>query len=368
MGQALYFTYTDLPALAYGAMRKTCTAVLQQNLHQQSMWTQIESEEVYKRICVVWNVVISDRTISLSCGRPASLTLGDLSVELPHEFHNRVSTLNIQSASLTSCTNPLFQLSVQPQAEHPRHDSNRYLYQATLATQMACSLAHEVTIPGMRGSNSTEQLIMDCDLSSEGQIRTRAPVPESEILRAYLSLQRLEIPLVVGRKLMINLESDPYTAPHIVQSAVDHLRSMAKVRSEAVRFSPCCQMQASTIIAGILLSLGCFILQDVSRYVDLELLEKFYGCYVEDFMTATIVLNELAQSIPYAKRIQEDFATIIDLVTRIAERYDSRSTPGRAKFRFKSVKDLVPSNIMESFPYAASSPALTGRSGVLWLF
>lgn len=81
-----------MPTLAYNAIRTTCTALFQQNLHQQSTWPEGNQEQVYWRLCVFWNVYISDRTISISCGRPASLHIDDINVEMPEAFCERVST------------------------------------------------------------------------------------------------------------------------------------------------------------------------------------------------------------------------------------------------------------------------------------
>jgi hypothetical protein len=80
-----------MSTLAYTTIRMACTAVLQQNLHQQTTWTEVDPEQVYWRLCVFWNVYISDRTISISCGRPASFHKDDINIETPEEFFNRVS-------------------------------------------------------------------------------------------------------------------------------------------------------------------------------------------------------------------------------------------------------------------------------------
>jgi hypothetical protein len=76
--------------LAYNAIRTACTAVLQQNLHQQSTWTDLNPEQLYWQLCVFWNVYIADRTISISCGRPASFHKDDISIETCEEVYNRV--------------------------------------------------------------------------------------------------------------------------------------------------------------------------------------------------------------------------------------------------------------------------------------
>jgi hypothetical protein len=82
-----------MPALAYATIRTACTSVLQQNLHQQTTWMESDPDQVYWRLCVFWNVYVSDRNVSVSCGRPASLQLEDIDVEMPDKFCERVSNM-----------------------------------------------------------------------------------------------------------------------------------------------------------------------------------------------------------------------------------------------------------------------------------
>jgi hypothetical protein len=81
-----------MPSLAYATSLSACnTATLQYNLHQQHTWTETNRNKVYWRICVLWNLCISDRNISLSCGRGPFFDSGDFSVETPQDFYDRVS-------------------------------------------------------------------------------------------------------------------------------------------------------------------------------------------------------------------------------------------------------------------------------------
>lgn len=89
--------------LAYSSMRTTCTSALQQNLHQQATWTERDSELVYWRLCLFWNVFISDHSISVSCGRPVSFRIEDVQVELPDVYCSRVSTNYMISPTVQKC-------------------------------------------------------------------------------------------------------------------------------------------------------------------------------------------------------------------------------------------------------------------------
>jgi hypothetical protein len=89
--QALYYTFVDMPGLAYNTIGAAGRLVFQYSLHQQSTWTNITIFQAYERICVFWNVFTADRFISIACRRPYTIHEADIEVELPAELFDRVS-------------------------------------------------------------------------------------------------------------------------------------------------------------------------------------------------------------------------------------------------------------------------------------
>lgn len=87
--------YADIPAAAYSAIRTTCNLIFQLNIHKQESWGIRDPEREYWQLCVFWTVYLVDQHISLSCGRPASLSDHCEGVETPEAFCSRVSSEKI---------------------------------------------------------------------------------------------------------------------------------------------------------------------------------------------------------------------------------------------------------------------------------
>ena len=82
-----------MPGPAYSTIGVAGRLVFQYSLHQQSTWSNITIFQAYERICVFWNVFVTDRFISLACGRPYTIHEADIEVELPTELFSRVSAI-----------------------------------------------------------------------------------------------------------------------------------------------------------------------------------------------------------------------------------------------------------------------------------
>lgn len=171
---------------------------------------------------------------------------------------------------------------------------------------------------------------------------------------------RIAIGLIVGRKFISSRDPGSRMMSMMSALACNAVRHVKDNPAHGPEFS--CFYQTTSVIAGALLALGTFVLQDCS--------DPLYTMHVEYFMDALEVLSRYAEFNLYAARVRHDFAAIANIVARINEKRDSPtfSRRGAKEFDYSDAKDLIPSNIFESFPYTALSPDLSHRSGVVWLF
>jgi hypothetical protein len=122
---------------------------------------------------------------------------------------------------------------------------------------------------------------------------------------------------------------------------------------------------------------GTILLQDLEALKQSQL-DTEYSDTIQQFTDAAAILSSLAQELPYARRVQEDFSVLISVVKRIADKWYSIPQAKRPEASPETYTcGLIPENIMESFPYQTMSPLLQdhGRrdgvrrvSGILWLF
>ncbi|KAH7381377.1 hypothetical protein DE146DRAFT_670431 [Phaeosphaeria sp. MPI-PUGE-AT-0046c] len=355
--QSLYFAYADMPALAYGAIRTTCTAVLQHNFHQQSTWAKMEDEHIYHRLCVLWNVVVSDRAISLSCGRPASLNMEDLNVELPGNFLD-------QSQADTRL------YEIYPQPDDERHNTNGLLQYQIRSAELANSLLTEVQVTNNNPEMIQSILLVDCGPDMKPEHDLLAPNnAQANTLQISMTLKRIAVGLIVGRKFVSSLEHTRNRMILMSSLVCDSFRRVKDVPGQGPW--PSCHYQLTSVVAGILLALGFFLLQDCSSYPEVsQQRSSLYSIHLENFMDAANFLSRLAHSNHYARRVRDEFSTITSVVTAIDQSRRRLAFSGARvdEFDYEDAKDLIPPNVLDSFPYTASSPDLSSRSGVVWLF
>jgi hypothetical protein len=204
--------------------------------------------------------------------------------------------------------------------------------------------------------------------------------------KAFMALQYLTIPLIVGRRAMTLLSYNSSHAQSFIELATYVLQDIRKVRNE-VLVSSSCRQQLTSTVTSVLLVFGAVVLRDLSS-PDLSPLQLGYGDYAENFMETVAILSDLAQGLPYAKRARDDCSTIISAVTAIVDKWHSLSHAQKASHGWSFAVDMIPPGIVEHFPYQALCPPLHGlpagaalagwegidprlepsKSGVLWLF
>jgi hypothetical protein len=194
-------------------------------------------------------------------------------------------------------------------------------------------------------------------LASASQPHSMSHVP----LKTF-TLKRHTIPMIVGRGVMTSLRYSNEHAHYFLDLTVKALLDVRELRTEA-SISSSCRHQMTSAMAGALLVFGALLLGDLS-VPHLCHLQSAYGDYVDYFMESEAILLDLAQSLPYAKRVYEDCSTIIKTTKGISERWHSLSRAQQIRQGWSAVADMIPSNIVESFPYQTLSPPLQGSVGV----
>ncbi|KAH4926486.1 hypothetical protein HBI73_146820 [Parastagonospora nodorum] len=359
--QALYLAYADIPALAYAAIRTTCTVALQQNLHQQSAWgAELDVEQMQWRLYLFWNIRLSDHAISLSCGRPPSLHMDDINVETPEAFWNRT------------------QLNILLPDSGRRHYAIFYLEYEVLSAQLATKIFHKNGDGGEVTPVSSE-ILQYCktDISPTFASSARGQHMSYSIPQACSRLKRLSNTLYLSRRIMTASNLDISSTKHLVQLASNALKDAQDIWADVVA-STSYRHQITSAVASVLLVFGPLLLRDDIAADDRERLEFSYSDFIENFRTAADILSALAQELPYAKRVHGDFLHIMPLFESMANKWFSLSPTSNASADWMtSATDMLKIDPLTSFPYREVSPPLKGREvwetiggkhGVLWLF
>ncbi|EUC30313.1 hypothetical protein COCCADRAFT_28788 [Bipolaris zeicola 26-R-13] len=313
--QALYYTFIDMPGPAYSSIGIAGRLVFQHSLHQQSTWADITTQQAYERICVFWNVFIADRFISLACGRPYSIHEADIQVELPMELFNR--------AMLT------MQLDLE---QDPRIFMNQYLHYMILwARYVGCSMEG-------RSSDGQAQEAIDAQITQfldhdlpelrVSYMQTGSGV-ESPI-KAFLVQKKTDLVLWGFRPVITSLQYNENHAAHFSHLAGSTVSRMTAFAQDA-RSPFSLRHSMITSLSNALLVLCSLLGRNGSPRNQTD---------IDSFRHVVALLNDLAYSQPYAKRVLTDFESILPVIEGVIEGKD------------------VPTNISDLIPYKASCPRI----------
>lgn len=320
-----------MPGPAYSSIGIAGRLVFQHSLHQQSTWADITTQQAYERICVFWNVFIVDRFISLSCGRPYSIHEADIQVELPMELFNRVSSKTI---NLAQNPNPLQAiLTMQLDLEQdPRIFMNQYLHYMILwARYVGCSMES-------RSSDGQAQEAIDAQITQfldhdlpelrVPYIQTGSGV-ESPI-KAFLVQKKTDLVLWGFRPVITSLQYNESHAAHFSHLAGSTVSRMAAFSQDA-RSPFSLRHSMITSLSNALLVLCSLLGRNGSSRNQTD---------IDSFRHVVALLNDLAYSQPYSKRVLADFEAILPVIEGVIEGKD------------------VPADISDLIPYKASCPRI----------
>jgi hypothetical protein len=163
---------------------------------------------------------------------------------------------------------------------------------------------------------------------------------------------------------------------HLVQLASNTLKDVQNIWADAAA-SPSYRHQIISSVAGVLLVFGPLLLRDDINADGREQLGYSYSDYIENFTTAADILSDLAQELPYAKRVHENFLHLMPLFESMASKWSSLSPTRNASADWmSSATETLKIDPLTNFPYREVIPPLQGHEtwetiggkSVLWLF
>jgi hypothetical protein len=203
-------------------------------------------------------------------------------------------------------------------------------------------------------------------------VRTELPglcVPQSPVeeaanspLKTFITLRPALIPLFVVSRLLASIDLDSTQIKYFGSLTIHVMEEIGDMRNDTSMPSSY-RHQMTSAVAGALLVSSAILLCDV--------LLPDYNIYIGSFIHSAALLSELAQGLPYARRVHEDCRDLIDLVDDLVNRWQCFTLDEHALQGWGLVMDLKPDNYRKAFPYQTVSPSL-GAGGstpsLLWLF
>ncbi|KAJ8109876.1 hypothetical protein OPT61_g7139 [Boeremia exigua] len=343
--KAIYYTLVDQPSLAYNTIGLASRYVLQQNLNRQSALPKAGIWESFERLHVFWNILIADRRISLSCGRPYTIRDTDIAVERPSRIFQRDIAPTLQSSQqhdrLSDANSASMFLSCMI-------DWSRFagsLWDGLFAARVATDTLVEKVATFDAAVN--EYLDETFSVSkSEFQPAHRHPY-------IYMSFDNLRL---MARRAMVTSLAFDHAAVHRCSTfAVDTLAHVQAYETYIGYPSTC--MLRHHIIPSLANSLLLLCSMLVSNLGELGLsLTNWVPMIQQAFDTAVSLLHDLAREIPLAQRVLKDFAQILPVVQSVLTRWSAEAQLLQGPTGWERMKDLVPPNVTKLLPYREQVP------------
>lgn len=356
--QALYLTFADVPDAAYTTIGLASRLVFQYGLHQQRSLSHLDPEQLYAHICVFWNVFITDRCISLSCGRPYSIREKDINVDSPRDGYNKVLLYH-----------------------QPRTDADLRQY-ANLCLSYSVLLAHRagyvwdnIVVAESPNSRADGDRIAMIDSQIDQFITNELPAMYMSQSQGLLSntpnkvamlLSNFNTTLLLRHRAMTSLQYDGQCAREfswLALDAMEHIRTCTTTELEnLLPKHTSLRHHITSSIAGALLVFCALLVRDLSS-PDLDLHHSL-DAYLKGFQDAVAMLDSLKRQLVYAYRVVEDFKPLVNAVGPIVQEWSTYTRDQQIQRGFDLVKFLVPPNIAELFPYRALTPSLQANPSV----
>jgi hypothetical protein len=257
----------------------------------------------------------------------------------------------------------------------PKHDINLFLKHEIWSVQLATSTFRKASRNQFDGEDS--EVLATCLLMKQfidahmSKMLASAPQPHnmSHVPLKTFTLKRYTIPMIVGRRVMTSLEYNNEHAQYFLNLAVKALQDVRQLRTEAAMSSGC-RHQMTSATAAALLVFGALSLGNLS-VPHLCHLQSAYGDYLDHFIGAAAILSDLAQLLPYAKRIYADCSAIVKTVEDISVRWHTLPRAQQIRQGWSAVADLIPPDVVAGASDECFGDWGTSHdncSGVLWLF
>lgn len=177
---------------------------------------------------------------------------------------------------------------------------------------------------------------------------------QSPQLHSYIcmSFDNLRVLARHAMAASVNLDRDTVDCSRLAIDAVAHVQA----HEAATRYPLTCFLRHHIIpsLSSSLLLLCRMLVSDLSK-LDLSL-ETWIPPVHETFDTAIALLHDLAQEIPLARRVLNDFEKILPVVQAVLARLSAAPQLIQGPLEWDLVKDVVPANIAELLPYREQVP------------
>ncbi|KAF2623492.1 hypothetical protein BU25DRAFT_375634 [Macroventuria anomochaeta] len=343
--KALYCTLVDQPSLAYNTIGLASRYVLQQGLNRQTSFAGSGMWEIYERSRVFWNILVTDRRISLSCGRPYTIRDADIDVERPSDMYQRDVFPNLQPS--------------ESRVKHDESDSaNAFLDCMIHWSRFAGSLwdsllaAHVFTDPLADKIATFDAAIVDFFDNTFQELKTEIhPLHRQQYIR--MSFDNLQ--LMARRAMIMSLQFDRATIHVCSRLAMDTITHVQAYETNA-KYSMTSILRHHMIpsLASSLLLLCSLLVSDLSS-LGLSLANCVPVVH-QTFNSAVDLLHDLAREIPLARRVLMDFEKIVTVVQTAIAKWSEETRPLQGTPDWSIVSDVIPLNVSELLPYREQVP------------
>jgi hypothetical protein len=171
-------------------------------------------------------------------------------------------------------------------------------------------------------------------------VPTIATRPQSTTVAISLMLKRRTIVLALGCNLADRYPEILHSLGHVA------INTLAGLQGESFK-APSCRHELTSALASILSILSHHVLLDLPAPAANETSPGYSNC-VDSFLQALSMLNDLAPSLAYAKRVLRGCDTVASAFKHV---WDKFLRVGLEDYDFGDVADVVPPLIEERFPF-----------------
>ncbi|KAJ4982653.1 fungal specific transcription factor domain-containing protein [Stagonosporopsis vannaccii] len=348
--KAIYYTLVDQPSLAYNTIGLASRFALQQGLNRQASLSGAGAWESFERLRVFWSILIVDRRISLSCGRPYTIRDSDIDVERPRDLFQRDIISNPQFSQQHTHFN---EVDEEGAFLSCMIDWSRFagsLWDSLLASYMSADvLAERVT--------TFDAAVADFLDNTFRESQTEFQPPQ---LHSYICMSFDNLRLLARRTMATSLSLNRATVDcsRIAVDTVAHVQAF----EAAAKYPLTCSLRHHMIpsLAGSLLLLCSMLVSDLN---ELGLpLDSWLPSVHQTFDMAVALLHGLAQEISLARRVLSDFERVLPVVQAVLARWSAESQLVQGPLEWDIIKDAIPANAAELLPYREQVPDIGSPS------
>ncbi|XPS73054.1 hypothetical protein M3J09_005207 [Ascochyta lentis] len=343
--KALYCALIDQPSLAYNTTGLASRYVLQQGLNRQSSHAGSGVWQTYERLRVFWSVLIVDRRISLSCGRPYTIRDIDIDVERPSDLYQRIILSDVHASDAG--------------AKLDDSDSaNAYLDCMIHWSRFAGSLWDSLLAAHVFVDTFADKVVT-FDAAIADFFANTFPDLAAKIQPSrrhqYIRMSFDNLQFMTRRATMMSLQFDGATAGICSSLVVDTL-SHVQAYETNTKHSSVLRHYMIPSLASSLLMLCSLLVSDLSLLG--EELDDWISAYHHTFDSALSLLHALAQNTLLARRVLEDFGRIVPVVEAAIGRWSNGFSLLQSSPNWGIVKDVIPPDVSELLPYKEQVPAI----------